>query len=190
MTAFEPGASEVLTVGFTRRPRATAFRARRPAPTITVGLEVFVQEVIAAIATDPVLTTTRSPPTSIGTPRYERSSVGDAPATTGSAGGAGCGRSESAEAKAGASDAGNDWAEASSTAEAPGTAASASAASPDCSPSGKLVRKLSRSRSSGTRSCGRRGPATDGTTVARSRTSSSSKVGPSPGSRQSPCVFA
>ena len=49
-----PGASEVLTVGPTRRPRATAFRARRPAPTMTVGFDVFVQEVIAAIATDPV----------------------------------------------------------------------------------------------------------------------------------------
>jgi hypothetical protein len=42
-----------LTVGPTRRPRATAFLASRPAPTMTVGLEVFVHEVIAAIATDP-----------------------------------------------------------------------------------------------------------------------------------------
>ena len=53
MTAREPGASEVLTVGPTRRPRATAFRASSPAPTMTVGLEVFVQDVIAAIATEP-----------------------------------------------------------------------------------------------------------------------------------------
>ena len=49
-----PGASEVLTVGPTRRPRATALRASRPAPTITVGFEVLVHDVIAAIATDPV----------------------------------------------------------------------------------------------------------------------------------------
>ena len=53
MTAFEPGASEVLTVGETRSPRATALRASSPAPTITVGLEVLVQDVMAAIATDP-----------------------------------------------------------------------------------------------------------------------------------------
>ena len=56
MTARDPGARLVLTVGPTRRPRSTAFRASRPAPTMTVGLEVFVQLVIAAIATEPVLT--------------------------------------------------------------------------------------------------------------------------------------
>ena len=43
-----------MTVGRDRSPRATAFRASSPAPTITVGLEVLVHEVIAAIATDPV----------------------------------------------------------------------------------------------------------------------------------------
>ncbi len=56
MTAFDPGASDVLTPGPTRSPRATAFRASSPAPTITVGLEVFVQEVIAAITTEPLRT--------------------------------------------------------------------------------------------------------------------------------------
>ena len=53
VTAFDPGASEVLTVGPTVSPRATALRASRPAPTMTVGLEVFVHDVIAAMATDP-----------------------------------------------------------------------------------------------------------------------------------------
>ena len=53
MTALEPGASDVLTVGATVRPRATAFRASSPAPTITVGFEVFVQDVMAAMTTEP-----------------------------------------------------------------------------------------------------------------------------------------
>ena len=43
-----------MTVGGTRSPRATAFRASSPAPTMTVGFEVLVQDVIAAIATEPV----------------------------------------------------------------------------------------------------------------------------------------
>ena len=64
MTAREPGASEVLTVGPTRSPRATALRASSPAPTITVGLEVLVQDVIAAMATEPVRMMTARPPTS------------------------------------------------------------------------------------------------------------------------------
>ena len=54
VTTRDPGARLVLTVESTERPRATAFRASSPAPTITVGLEVLVQLVMAAIATDPV----------------------------------------------------------------------------------------------------------------------------------------
>ena len=53
VTTFEPGASEVLTHGFERRPRATALRARMPAPIITDGFDVLVQLVIAAITTCP-----------------------------------------------------------------------------------------------------------------------------------------
>ena len=53
MTARDPGASEVLTHGGVFKPRATALRARRPAATITVGLLVLVQEVMAAITTEP-----------------------------------------------------------------------------------------------------------------------------------------
>src|SRR5215217_9557997 len=53
MTTLEPGASDVLTQGFRSRPRSTAFLARRPAASMTEGLEVFVQLVIAAITTDP-----------------------------------------------------------------------------------------------------------------------------------------
>ena len=51
MTTVEPGASEVLTQGLRFSPRSTAFFATSPAPIITLGFEVLVQEVIAAITT-------------------------------------------------------------------------------------------------------------------------------------------
>src|SRR5579872_3846686 len=44
---------EVLTQGFFVNPRSLAFLATKPAPIITNGLEVLVQEVIAAMATAP-----------------------------------------------------------------------------------------------------------------------------------------
>ena len=49
----EPGASEVLTHGLRVRPFSTAFLASSAAPIITLGLEVLVHEVIAAITTAP-----------------------------------------------------------------------------------------------------------------------------------------
>src|SRR6266513_1297638 len=52
-TTCEPGASDVLTHGLTVRPFCTALRANSPAPTITLGFEVLVQDVIAAITTSP-----------------------------------------------------------------------------------------------------------------------------------------
>src|SRR6202022_3924021 len=52
-TTWLPGASDVLTQGFAVRPLATALRARSPAPISTLGLEVLVHEVIAAITTSP-----------------------------------------------------------------------------------------------------------------------------------------
>ena len=67
MTTFEPGARLVFTHGRTLRPRATALRARRPAASITEGLEVFVQLVIAAMTTEPWRSSPRSPPISSGT---------------------------------------------------------------------------------------------------------------------------
>src|SRR2546429_8433528 len=48
VTTFEPGARLVLTYGGTFSPRSRAFFASSPAPIITEGLEVLVQEVIAA----------------------------------------------------------------------------------------------------------------------------------------------
>ncbi len=69
MTAREPGAREVFTHGFVVRPRSTAFRATRPAATITDGLLVFVQLVMAAITTDPVRMRWVSPSISTGVAR-------------------------------------------------------------------------------------------------------------------------
>jgi hypothetical protein len=49
----EPGASEVLMCGATFSPASTAFFASSPAASSTLGFEVFVHEVIAAISTSP-----------------------------------------------------------------------------------------------------------------------------------------
>jgi hypothetical protein len=55
-----PGASEVLMCGETVSPASTAFFASRPAASSTLGLEVLVQEVMAAINTSPFLSVTPS----------------------------------------------------------------------------------------------------------------------------------
>src|SRR4051795_2393555 len=53
VTTSDPGARLGLTHGFVVSPRRSAFRARRPAPIITLGFDVLVQLVIAAITTAP-----------------------------------------------------------------------------------------------------------------------------------------
>src|SRR3989337_2595975 len=53
VTTFEPGARLVFTYGGTFRPRSAAFFASRPAPSITEGFEVLVQEVMAAMTNGP-----------------------------------------------------------------------------------------------------------------------------------------
>src|SRR6195952_3700480 len=53
MTTLDPGASVVFTQGLVVRPFSTAFLASSAAPIITDGFEVFVHDVIAAIATAP-----------------------------------------------------------------------------------------------------------------------------------------
>ncbi|CAB4745785.1 unannotated protein [freshwater metagenome] len=53
MTTLEPGANVVFTHGLLDSPFSTAFFANKPAPIITLGFEVFVQEVIDAITTAP-----------------------------------------------------------------------------------------------------------------------------------------
>src|SRR5438876_9282003 len=58
-TTWLPGASDVFTHGLVFRPFARALRARSPAPIMTLGLDVLVQEVIAAITTAPGPTSKR-----------------------------------------------------------------------------------------------------------------------------------
>src|ERR687895_141112 len=61
MTTLDPGASEVLTHGLEASPRSTALRASSPAASITDGLEVLVQLVMAAITTCPWSRSNRVP---------------------------------------------------------------------------------------------------------------------------------
>src|SRR5208337_373966 len=61
VTTFEPGARLVFTQGLTCKPRSTAFLATNPAPSISEGLEVFVQLVMAAITTAPLESSKPSP---------------------------------------------------------------------------------------------------------------------------------
>ncbi len=53
MTAREPGARLVFTYAGTVSPSSTALRASSPAAIMTLGFDVFVQLVIAAMATAP-----------------------------------------------------------------------------------------------------------------------------------------
>src|ERR1039458_6175730 len=53
MTTRDPGARLVFTQGFGRRPLSAAFLASRPAASMTWGLEVLVQLVMAATTTWP-----------------------------------------------------------------------------------------------------------------------------------------
>src|SRR6476646_3841617 len=65
MTTLEPGASVVFTHGLRASPASTAFLASSAAPTITDGLDVFVQDVIAAITTEPWSIVTSVPSSSV-----------------------------------------------------------------------------------------------------------------------------
>ena len=53
LTTPDPGDNVVLMYGLTVNPFSTAFLATSPAASMTSGFDVFVQEVIAAITTDP-----------------------------------------------------------------------------------------------------------------------------------------
>src|SRR5262249_51184411 len=64
MTTLEPGASVVLTHGLRASPRSTALRASSAAPSMTDGLDVLVHEVIAAITTAPWSSSTAVPSSS------------------------------------------------------------------------------------------------------------------------------
>src|SRR5688572_13727058 len=61
VTTRDPGAKLVFTQGLRVSPFSPAFFASSPAPTITDGLEVLVQLVIAEITTEPCLRSNLSP---------------------------------------------------------------------------------------------------------------------------------
>src|SRR5579864_6288672 len=65
MTTLDPGASVVFTQGLRFRPFSTAFLASRAAQTMTEGLDVFVQDVIAAMTTEPWSTLVVVPSSSV-----------------------------------------------------------------------------------------------------------------------------
>lgn len=52
VTTPDPGERDVFTYGWTFNPNSTAFLATNPAASMTLGLLVFVQDVMAAITTD------------------------------------------------------------------------------------------------------------------------------------------
>ena len=58
-----------MTQGLRSRPRSTAFFASSPAATMTDGLEVFVQLVIAAMTTEPCSSSNSESPIETGTAR-------------------------------------------------------------------------------------------------------------------------
>ncbi len=129
----------VLTQGRRLSPRRTALRANSPAPIITDGLEVLVQLVMAAITTDPSERTKRLP-------SYSTSAA----AVTSDA---------AATAVAG------DW--------PPSPDQRAPSRSPTARRAwgtrfGSTWRKEALTSLKGTRSWGRRGPASEGTTLPKS----------------------
>src|SRR5215472_5525992 len=155
MTTFEPGARVVFTHGLRSRPASTAFFASSAAPTITDGLDVLVHEVIAAITTEPWSIDIDVPSSSVTGTGF------DGLLLTACAGvSAGPLPPPFSRSGTNGSDAGNVSAISSSSLSS-------------------LTKLPSESRNdvfasvSDTRSCGRFGPARDGTTVLRSSSSSS-----------------
>ncbi len=160
MTTFEPGASDVFTQGLDSRPFSRAFLASRPAAIITFGLHVFVQQVIAAITTWPWSSSVSVPSASVsGTAFSVRSATCTrVPSVAGS---------ESSWPSPlplwpGGSEAGKDSSTSSSTPWNSTGSGSRSSSAP---------RKAALASVSDTRSCGRFGPASDGTTLPRSSSS-------------------
>ena len=93
MTTLEPGASVVFTHGLLVSPLSTALRASSAAPIITCGLEVLVQEVIAAITTAPWSSSNSVPSSPATTTGFEARPLAPSAALTIS-----CGRSAGSSA--------------------------------------------------------------------------------------------
>src|SRR5512141_441379 len=141
VTTFDPGAGLVFSHGRVLRPFSTAFFATSPAPLITEGLEGFVQLVVAAIPTEP---SCRS-----YTPLSSRTDV--VPGFHAPVPGVRISSVVLPPSPIHRS--------------APSSPFSIRASSPHAEPA---LRNASLASFSGTRSCGRRGPAMHGSTVERS----------------------
>ena len=171
MTTREPGARLLFTQGLVSSPRSTAFLARSPAPIITDGFEVLVQLVIAAITTAPSCS--------------EMSLPSSTPETTGGASGSTPGVPRLgpvlADGHAGAA-----------LADPAGVGALRQLlprrGNGGAHEAGRFTMKFRLSSTSGTRSCGRRGPARLGVMVERSSSSVVLKTGSGVASvRKRPC---
>src|SRR6266566_7443731 len=156
MTTLDPGARVVFTHGLRSRPASTAFFASSAAPTMTDGFDVLVQEVMAAITTEPWSTEVFVPSSSVTSVAAD--GLLPDPAATGS-------------------DAGK-------VLPRPLSRPGAETYAPSASRNAVLASV------SATRSCGRFGPATDGTIVDRSRDSSSEYRACCPLSCHRPCSLA
>src|SRR3954463_8916827 len=186
MTTLDPGASVVLTQGLLVSPRSTAFLASSAAPIMTCGFDVLVHEVIAAITTWPWSTSVSVPSSMVTRVGFEVRCLPPLPAT------AEWGFPDSplpcANGLAG-SDAGKLSSTDSSTLE-PSSAASSGSLSPSGAYVGRASRKDCLASVIATRSCGRFGPAIDGTTVERSSSRYSENAGSLSASCQRPCSLA
>ncbi len=160
MTTWEPGARLVLTQGCGCSPRSTALRATRPAASITDGLDVLVQLVIAAIITSPWPISTLPPPADCGVDS-NRSSMAASPDGARSAWPAPFTHDSTASRRS------STWLPRKATSD---------------------LRHADCDCDSGTRSWGRLGPASDGTTSPRSSSRVAEKRGSGDElSRNSPC---
>ena len=157
MTTLEPGASDVFTHGLDCSPRSTALRASRPAATITDGFDVFVHDVIAAITTWPWSSSVSVPSPSVSGTDADTRSATCTPPVSAPADGSGWASWAESPFVPGGSDAGNDSSDCSS----------ASVCGPGIM-SSSAIRNDALDSVSETRSCGRFGPASEGTTSPRS----------------------
>ena len=138
---------------------------------MTVGFDVFVQLVIAAITTCPWSTVNVSPSRSTVTAARGRSATSPPPCRGRWAGGSGAPMPLAAAPADGGSLAGNDWADAASGLA--GRTCNGSWSNPPGRRAGgidegRASRKAALPSASDTRSCGREGPAIDGSTVDKS----------------------
>src|ERR687897_2704744 len=108
MTTLEPGASDVLTHGFAVRPRSAALRASSPAPIITLGFDVLVHEVIAAITTWPWSSSVSVPSASVSGTCVETRSATCTPPVPEAEAGSGWWACEESPLVPGGYEAGND----------------------------------------------------------------------------------